>query len=110
MRLFPPMLADLATRHRTRTLLTILSIIVAFVIVVSMATTKKAFDSRSSSVGDSRLWVRSKISLMVALPRAHEDRIRHVDGVAPVAHANFFIAIYKDPKNFFGQPAVEPEG
>ncbi len=110
MNLFPLMLANLARRHRTRTLLTILSIIMAFMIFVYMATIKKAFDFGLSSAGDNRLWIRSKISLVVALPRAYQDQIGNVDGVANVTHANLFVGVYKDPKNFFGQVAVEPDG
>jgi putative ABC transport system permease protein len=110
MTLIPLMLAGLAKRHRTRTLLTTLSIIVAFVIFVYMATIKKAFDFGVSSVGDNRLWVRSKMSLLGSLPRGHEDQIGRLDGVTNVTHANFFAGIYKDPKNLFGQLSVEARG
>ncbi len=77
-----------------------LSIIIAFMIFVYMATIKKAFDFGLSPAGDSRLWVRSKTSLLVALPYAHQEQIRNVDGVAKVTHGTFFGAVYKDPEYF----------
>ena len=110
MRLVPLMLANLARRHRTRTALTLLSIGIAFMVFVYMATIRKAFDLGLSAAGDNRLWVRSRISLVMAVPRVYDEQIRNVNGVTGVTHANLFIGIYKHPKNFFGQVAVDPAG
>jgi putative ABC transport system permease protein len=43
------------------------------------------------------------------MPTSHGDAIRSTPGVRDVTYANWFGGIYKDPKNFFGQFAVEAE-
>jgi putative ABC transport system permease protein len=49
------------------------------------------------------------VSLIQPLPISYLERIRAVEGVEAVSHANWFGGIYQDPKNFFGQMAVDPE-
>ena len=44
-----------------------------------------------------------------AARRATKRRSSSIDGVADATHATWFGAIYKDPKNFFGQMPVKPE-
>ena len=39
---------------------------------------------------------------------SHADRIRQVDGVSALSWANWFGGIYKEPRNFFPQFAVDP--
>jgi putative ABC transport system permease protein len=56
--------------------------------------------------------VRHKVSLGQAIPRAYEEKIRHVPGVKEVTVWNWFGGSYKDardPKNFFARMAVEPK-
>jgi len=43
------------------------------------------------------------------MPASHTELIRSTPGVQDITWANWFGGIYKDPKNFFGQFAVEPE-
>ena len=40
---------------------------------------------------------------------SHAEAIKSTPGVQDITWANWFGGIYKDPKNFFGQFAVEPE-
>ncbi len=100
--------ANLLARHRVRSLLTVLSIGVAFAIFVYLATIRKAFDFGLSSAGDARLFVRNRTTLLLPLPMSYLARLRDVPGTTAVAYATFLGGIYKERKNFFGQIAVEP--
>jgi putative ABC transport system permease protein len=42
------------------------------------------------------------------MPLSHTEVIRSTPGVRDLSYANWFGGIYKDPKNFFGQFAVDP--
>jgi putative ABC transport system permease protein len=96
-------------RHKLRTMLTILSIIVAFVLFAYLAAIRKAFDMGVSVAGANRLIVRHKISLIQPLPQSYEAQIEQIDGVADATQASWFGGIYRDKPNAFAQIAVEPE-
>lgn len=96
-------------RHKTRTILTILSIIVAFVLFAYLGAIRTAFDYGVTMAGQDRLVVRHKVSLIQLLPMSYENRIERIAGVEDATHATWFGAIYQDPKNFFGQMPVKPE-
>jgi putative ABC transport system permease protein len=96
-------------RHKTRTILTILSIMVAFVLFAYLGAIRTAFDYGVTMAGQDRLIVRHKVSIIQLLPVSYETRIERIDGVADATHATWFGAIYQDPKNFFGQMPVKPE-
>ena len=96
-------------RHKTRTLLTVLSIIVAFVLFAYLAAIRTAFSMGVSVAGADRLIVRHKVSIIQMLPSSYEAQIERIDGVTDATHATWFGGIYKEPKNFFGQMPVKPE-
>ena len=96
-------------RHKLRTLLTILSVIVAFILFAYLGAIRNAFSYGVSVAGADRLIVRHKVSLIQLLPQSYEQEIERVEGVSDATHATWFGAIYKDPKNFFGQMPVKPE-
>jgi putative ABC transport system permease protein len=96
-------------RHKTRTLLTVLSIIVAFVLFAYLGAIRTAFGYGVNLAGADRLIVRHKVSIIQLLPAKHEADIERIAGVAEATHATWFGAIYQDPKNFFGQMPVKPE-
>jgi putative ABC transport system permease protein len=108
MRLLPLVLSNFK-RHKTRTLLTVLSIVVAFVLFAYLAAIRTAFDMGVSVAGADRLIVRHKVSLIQLLPQSYENDIERIEGVSDAMHMTWFGAIYKDPKNFFGQMPVKPE-
>lgn len=109
MKMLSILLANFFRRHRLRTLLTILSIIVAFVLFGYLAAIRKAFELGVSVAGADRLVVRHKVSIIQLLPESYEADIEKIDGVVDATHATWFGGIYKDPRNFFGQMAVKPE-
>ena len=96
-------------RHKTRTILTVLSIVVAFVLFAYLGAIRTAFDYGVTVAGQDRLIVRHKVSIIQLLPSSYEADIERIEGVADATHATWFGAIYQDPKNFFGQMPVKPE-
>ncbi len=106
---FLPLLLSNFKRHKLRTLLTILSIIVAFILFAYLAAIRKAFQMGVTVAGQDRLVVRHKVSIIQLLPQSYEAQIENIPGVADATHATWFGGIYKEPKNFFGQMPVKPE-
>jgi len=96
-------------RHKLRTALTLLSIIVAFILFAYLSAIRHAFQMGVSVAGANRLIVRNRVTLIQPLPQAYETQIEQIDGVAVATQATWFGGIYKDNKRPFGQIAVEPE-
>ena len=109
MSFFHLILANLG-RKKFRTVFTALSIFVAFMLYGLLMAVKAAFGVGVELVGIDRLVMIHKVSLIQPLPIAYKSRIETVEGVNAVTHANWFGGIYQDPKNFFPQFAVDPEG
>lgn len=95
-------------RKKARTLLTVLSIVVAFLLFGLLDAVRVAFTVHESVEGASRLITSSRLSLIQPLPYADLGQIQHVPGVEAVAFANWFGGIYQDRKNFFANFAVSP--
>jgi putative ABC transport system permease protein len=96
-------------RHKLRSLLTLLGLVVAILAFGLLSTVVTAWYANSEAASDARLVTRNSISLAFSLPIAYKQKIHAVDGVKDVTYANWFGGIYKDPKNFFPQFAIEPE-
>jgi len=96
-------------RKKTRTILTMLSIFIAFILFGYLVTIDHAMNMGVSVAGADRLVVRHKVSLIQPLPQSYEARIEQIEGVADATHQTWFGGIYQDPKNFFGQFPVKPE-
>lgn len=96
-------------RKKLRTLLTILSIMVAFVLFGYLTAIRQAFDAGVEVAGADRLIVRHKVSIIQLLPESYEDKIERLEGVDNAAHSTWFGGIYQEPRNFFAQMPMEPE-
>ncbi|PSD15989.1 hypothetical protein C7E12_03445 [Stenotrophomonas maltophilia] len=88
-------------RSRTRTLLTLLSVVAAFLLFGMLDSVRVAFSSGGSVEGANRLIVASRLSITQSLPIRLEAQVRQVTGVRDVAYGMWFGGIYQDPKNFF---------
>jgi putative ABC transport system permease protein len=95
-----------AFRHRLRTLLTVVGLMVAVLAYGLLQTVVDAWYAGAAASSGTRLVTRSSISLAFFLPVSYESRIRGVDGVTKVARTNWFGGIYQEPKNFFPQFAI----
>jgi putative ABC transport system permease protein len=88
-------------RSKTRTSLTLLSVIAAFLLFGMLDSVRVAFNSGGSVAGADRLIVSSKLSLTQMLPYSLAPQIASTKGVGKSAYAAWFGGIYQDPKNFF---------
>ncbi|MBT8077923.1 MAG: ABC transporter permease, partial [Gammaproteobacteria bacterium] len=96
-------------RKKIRTLLTILSVFVAFLLFGLLSALNQALTGGADLANASRLVVIDKISLINSLPAAYLPKIRALPGVEGVANVNWFGGYYQDPKNQFPQFPVDPE-
>ena len=97
-----------ALRHRLRTGLTVLGLIVAILAFGLLQTVVDAWYAGAESASNTRLITRNAISLVFPLPITYRDKIRRVPGVTDVSLANWFGGVYISEKNFFPQFAVDP--
>jgi putative ABC transport system permease protein len=96
-------------RKKIRSILTVLSIMVAFMLFGYLAAIKQGFNMGIEVAGADRLIVRHKVSIIQLLPEAHEARIEKIDGVDDAVHQTWFGGVYQKPSNFFAQMPVKPE-
>ncbi len=106
---FLPLVWKNLFRRKARTLFTVLSIVVAFVLFAYLAAIRLAFGTGVSVAGADRMLVIHKVSLIQPLPESYLGRIAATDGVADISHMSWFGGIYQDPRNFFAQFAVDAE-
>lgn len=96
-------------RHKGRSMLTVLGLVVSTLAFGLLSTVVSAWYAGAEGASNVRMMTRNSISLVFPLPISYADRIRQVDGVKAITWANWFGGIYKEPKNFFPQFAVQPE-
>jgi putative ABC transport system permease protein len=112
MKLLPLILKN-AFRKKTRTLLTVGSIVLPLLVICLMGTFLKALEAPDPKTahGSFRMVVRHRVSLMTSLPTAYEEKVRHLPGVEAVSDFNFFFGRYRDggARNIFMRAAVDPE-
>jgi len=106
---FFPLLWSSLWRKKTRTIFTLLSIFVAFLLFGLLMTIRGAFTFGVDIAGVDRLVIIHKVSLIMPLPVSYKDRLKSTEGVTEVSHQTWFGGVYQDPSNFFAQMVVEPE-
>ncbi|HEX2824720.1 MAG TPA: FtsX-like permease family protein [Burkholderiales bacterium] len=97
-----------ALRHKLRTALTVVGLVVAFLSFGLLQSIVDAWYHGADAAAPNRLITRNAVSLTVFLPLHYREKIRSVEGVRSVAAVNWFAGVYQEPKNFFPQFAVEP--
>jgi putative ABC transport system permease protein len=96
-------------RRKTRTFLTLVSIIAAFLLFGLLDAVRTSFNQAGQSAnGAQRLQTGAKLSFIQPLPQSLEAQIAAVPGVAKVTYANWFGGAYQDPHNQVFSFAVEP--
>ena len=98
-----------ARRSKRRTALTVLSVAIAVFLFASLRAVLDGFNAGAEAASSTRIVTIRSTSLMFQMPTSHLEAIRNTSGVQDVAWASWFGGIYKDPKNFFGQVAIDPE-
>jgi putative ABC transport system permease protein len=96
-------------RRKARTILTLVSIIAAFLLFGMLDAVRTSFNQAGQSAnGAQRLQTGSKLSFIQTLPQSLESQIAQVPGVKLVTYANWFGGAYQDPHNQVFSFAVEP--
>jgi putative ABC transport system permease protein len=95
-----------ALRHKLRSSLTVVGLVVATLAFGFLQTVVKAWYAGAEAASNTTLITRNAVSLVFPLPLSYASKIRAVEGVTGVAWANWFGGVYQDPKNFFPQFAV----
>jgi putative ABC transport system permease protein len=95
-------------RKKTRTTLTLLSIVVAFALFGLLQAVEVAFESGADAADAKRLLTTARYSIIDPLPMSYQRRIEQVSGVVGVAYADWFGAKYQNESNAFPVFAVDP--
>lgn len=106
---FLPLLWSSLWRKKIRTIFTLLSVFVAFLLFGLLMTIRGAFSFGVDIAGIDRLVLIHKVSLIMPLPVSYKERLAATEGVSLVSHQTWFGGVYQDPANFFAQMVVEPE-
>ena len=96
-------------RRKLRAILMMVSILIAFAIFGVLAAFYAGFTAGEDVAAADRLVVVNKVNFTQPLPVSYYNRVRTVEGVRQVTHANWFGGYYQDPKNVLVVFAVEPE-
>ena len=96
-------------RRKTRTILTLVSILAAFLLFGLLNGVRESFDQAGQSAqGAKRLQTSSRLSFIDTVPLSLNDRIARTDGVKDVTYANWFGGAYQKPENQVFSFAVAP--
>lgn len=96
------------TRKKTRTLLTLFSVVAAFLLFGLLNAVKLAFEAGAEAADANRLIASARYSIIEPLPIAHLGVIEQTPGVQAVAHASWFGGKYQNKNNAFPVFAVDP--
>lgn len=97
-----------ALRHKLRTTLTVLGIVVAITAFGLLRTVVDAWYAGANASSSARLVTRNAVSLVFPLPLTYAQKIRQIEGVSGVSWMNWFGGVYISERNFFPQFAVDP--
>jgi len=97
-------------RKKARTILTLLSIVVAFMLFGLLQAVSQAFSGGAEAADADRMITNAKYSIIDMLPISYKAQIESVPGVKAVAFASWFGGSYQDkPARFAVFPVVPDE-
>jgi putative ABC transport system permease protein len=108
VRFIPLVLANLR-RRKLRTVFTLASITVAFLLYGLLAAVKNGFEAGVELAGADRLIAIHKVSLVQPLPSSYQARIAAVPGVSLVTHSTWYGGKFQEDRNVLQTFPVEPE-
>src|ERR1700756_2589047 len=83
-------------RQRTRTILTLLSVIMAFLLFGLLQSVNTVFNAGADFVGATRLFVQARVSFTSPLPISMLPKLEQVPGVARVAYQTWFGGVWQE--------------
>ena len=90
------------TRKKLRTLLTLLSIIIAFVLFALLGGLSRAFSLGVELAGADRLVTMHRVSFIQPIPVSYVARIESIEGVKNAIHQTWFGAYFQDSRQQIG--------
>lgn len=96
-------------RKPTRTSLTFVSLVIAFLLFMLLQAISDAFSGGVSLEGMDRIVIDSKYSMTDNLPLSYVQQIRSLDEVNQVTSMSWFGGYYREPRNSFATYPVDPE-
>ncbi|HTV76969.1 MAG TPA: ABC transporter permease [Steroidobacteraceae bacterium] len=105
---FLPLLLASLRRRTPRTVFTLFSIAIAFLLYGLLAAVKNGFEASGNLAGIDRLVTIDKVSVVEPLPISYLQRIRAVPGVQLVTHATWFGGHYQDERSMIVTYPVPP--
>jgi len=106
---YAPLVLKHLRRNWIRTLSTVLAMAVCIFLICTLQTVVDAVNWGLHTGNASRLVTRHYVSLVFNLPNSYKAKIAAIPGVQNTTIVNWFGGVYRDPKNFFANLAVEPE-
>jgi putative ABC transport system permease protein len=96
-------------RKRARTIFTMLSIVVAFLLFGLLQGINQGFNTVLANLDVDRLYVSAKTNMTDGLPISYGNRIRGVPGVRAVSHWTYFGGYFQDARTPIPAFATDPE-
>ncbi|MBV8497260.1 MAG: ABC transporter permease [Gammaproteobacteria bacterium] len=88
-------------RKRTRTILTLLSVIMAFLLFGLLQSVNHVFNAGEDFVGATRLMVQARVSFTQTLPVSMVPKLEAIPGVARVAYSQWFGGVWQENTPLF---------
>lgn len=107
MKYFRLVLSQLFAK-KTRTILTLLSLLMAFLLFGLLQAVNVAFSGGTSIDGASRIVTQARVSFTTALPLRLLPQIEAVDGIEAVMYQQWFGAYFQEPNQQIVTFAVDP--
>ncbi|HEY0917210.1 MAG TPA: ABC transporter permease [Solimonas sp.] len=104
-----PLIWSALWRKKPRTIYTMLSIIVAFLLFGMLQAVAVSMTRSFEIAGADRLFTAGKFSFTEILPLGYYSRIKSTPGVQLATHASWFGGVYQNERNMFPQLAVDHE-
>jgi len=106
---FSPLVLKHLRKNWLRTLSTVLAMAVCIFLLTTLHTVVDAVEFGLHAGNASRLVTRHYVSLVYNLPLTYKQKVAAMPGVQEAVIEAWFGGIYRDPKNFFANFAVEPK-
>lgn len=106
---YAPLVLKHLRKNWIRTLSTVLAMSVCIFLFCVLQTVIAAVNFGLTAGNTNRLVTRDYVSLANLLPMTYQQKIAAIPGVKDTVIVSWFGGIYRDPKNFFANFAVQPE-